>query len=326
MVMAQTLFILLKQNDHKAIIDVLAPGWSEPLLQRMPQVSNSIVLPAGHGELALYKRFRLGRKLADNGYDQAIVLPNSFKSALVPFWAKIKKRTGWKGEHRYGLLNDLRKPDKSRYPLMTQRFAALAYPKDEILPAVLPTPALITGRQNQNSVLKQFSLEKNRPVLGLCPGAEFGPAKRWPEKHFARVADHYIRQGWQVWLFGSAKDAPIVQAIIENIPDEVSQNYVHPLAGQTKLAEVIDLLSLTDIVISNDSGLMHICAALKKNLLAIYGSSSPSFTPPLNDNKIILHLNLECSPCFKRECPFGHYNCLQQLSPRQVINAIDKLV
>lgn len=325
MVMAQILFILLKQNDQEAIIDVLAPGWSQPLLQRMPQISSSIILPIGHGELALSKRFYLGKKLTNNNYDQAIVLPNSFKSALIPFWAKINIRTGWKGEFRYGLLNDIRTLDKSKYPLMIERFAALAYPKNQQLPAVLPTPLLVTDTNNQNRALKQFDLDKQRPILGLCPGAEFGPSKRWPEKHYASVAEHYIQQGWQVWLFGSLKDAPIADAVIKNIP-EMLHCYVHHLAGKTQLAEAIDLLSLTDIVISNDSGLMHICAALKKNLVAIYGSSSPSFTPPLNNNKIILCLNLECSPCFKRECPLGHLNCLRQLSPYQVINAVDQFI
>ena len=325
MVMAQTLFILLKQHDPNAVIDVLAPGWSQPLLQRMPEVNQGIELSVGHGELALGKRYALGRKLAEHGYDQAIVLPNSFKSALVSFWAKIKQRTGWRGECRYGLLNDIRVLDKSRYPLMTERFAALALPKDHPLPTVLPAPSLLTSADQQTQALKQFKLDKQRPVLGLCPGAEFGPAKRWPEKYYAHVATHYIEQGWQVWMMGSLKDAPVAAQIKAHIPGKM-RSYAHSFAGKTALAQAIDLLSLTDVVITNDSGLMHICAALKKNLVAIYGSSSPLFTPPLNDNKIILSLNLECSPCFKRECPLGHLNCLRKLLPDQVIDAVNQFM
>jgi len=324
MVMAQVLFILLKKQYPEAIIDVVAPAWSLPLLERMPEVNKGFSLPVAHGELGLKKRFSLGRKLVKEHYDCTILLPNSLKSALVPFWAKIPKRTGWKGEFRYGLLNDLRALDKQRYPLMIQRFAALAFPKDAEMPKDLPTPNLVINKEKAYEAVKAFSLSNDLPILGICPGAEFGPAKRWPEKHYASVMDHYLNQGWQCWIFGSKNDAEIGEVIKASLPFGL-QNNVHNLAGRTQLSEAIDLLSFTKAVVTNDSGLMHIAAALKRNLVAIYGSSSPAFTPPLNNNKAIIRLGLECSPCFKRECPLNHLNCLNDLSPYKVIEALDEL-
>ncbi len=325
MVMAQVLFRLLKQLMPEAMIDVIAPGWSQPLLARMPEISRGLTLPVTHGELALKKRFRFGRSLVESKYDQAILLPNSFKSALVPFWAKIPVRTGWKGEFRYGLLNDIRKLSKQHYPLMTEQFAALALSGGQSLPDQLPVPSLVADKSNAEQAKQRFQLITDRPILALCPGAEFGPAKRWPERHYSVVASDYIKKGWQVWMFGSQKDITVVEAIKEYLPIE-QQKQAYNLAGKTSLGDAIDLLSLTDAVVSNDSGLMHISAALKLNLVAVYGSSSPAFTPPLNENKIILRLGLDCSPCFKRECPLHHLNCLEKLEPARVIDALAQLV
>ena len=315
MVMAQTLFITLKQQDPDAIIDVLAPAWSAPLLERMPEVRQGLDMPLGHGKIDLGVRKQLGKSLVAEKYDQAIVLPNSLKSALVPFWAKIPKRTGWRGEMRYGLLNDLRPLDKDRYPLMVERFIALAHPKGQALSLQLPRPHMKANTANRDAARERFGLKDNSPILALCPGAEFGPAKKWPEKHYAAVAQKKLEQGWQVWLFGSEKDRPGNDNITGMIAAE-HQSSVHNLAGQTSLAEAIDLLSCAEAVVSNDSGLMHIAAALGRNLVVIYGSTSPGFTPPLNDNHKILRLGLECSPCFKRECPLGHLDCLNKLEAR----------
>ena len=325
MVMAQTLFIELKRLDTEAIIDVLAPAWSAPLLARMPEVRRGIEMPLGHDKLELGVRKALGRSLIAEHYDQAIVLPNSFKSALIPFWAKIGKRTGWKGELRYGLLNDIRTLDKERYPLMIERFVALAQPANAPLPSPLPKPALIANSDNRETAKTKYGLsDSNRPILALCPGAEFGPAKRWPEHHYAAVAQQKLAEGWQVWLFGSDKDRPGNDVIVEQLPSE-QHNHVHNLAGKTSLADAIDLLSCADAVVSNDSGLMHIAAALSRNLVVVYGSTSPGFTPPLNDNNRIIRLGLSCSPCFKRECPLVHLNCLNQLEPIQVLTALQEL-
>lgn len=318
MVMAQSLFIALKQQQPDCLIDVLAPAWSLPLLERMPEVRHGIAMPLGHGQFALRERMRMGRQLQTQGYAQAIVLPNSWKSALIPFFARIPKRTGYLGELRWGLLNDARRLDKQRLTMTVQRFVALAGPQStQSLPPYLP-PKLAIDAEQQQQVLAKFAVSRDDKILALCPGAEYGPAKRWPVAHFAELARHKINQGWQVWLLGSGKDQAVAEQIKQQLPDTCRD-----FTGQTSLAEVVNLLSLADVVVSNDSGLMHVAAALDKPLIALYGSSDPGFTPPLHERAKILSLQLACSPCFKRECPLGHLNCLTQLSPAQVLAAFD---
>lgn len=327
MVMSQSLYITLKQEHPNAELHVMAPAWCCALLERMPEVDKAIVMPLGHGDFKLKKRFRLARQLARQHYDWAIVQPNSLKSALIPLFAGIKKRTGWKGESRYGLLNDLRS-NKTDFPLMVERYDALAFPKSQMknhlcLPS-LPWPALTIDEKNQQAALEQLALNTHKPIVSLCPGAEFGPSKRWPEYHYAEVAKQQIEQGKQVWVFGSAKDIPVAEAIVTSLPLSL-QNNCHILAGKTSLHQAIDLMALSSLVISNDSGLMHIAAALQRPLVAIYGSTSPKYTPPLAEKVAIVHTEIECRPCFQRECPLGHLKCLKELYPQQVLNAITKL-
>lgn len=324
MVMAQTLFVCLKQRHPQCEIDVLAPEWSRPILERMPQVRQALSFPLGHGVLDLATRRKIGKSLAGQ-YDQAILLPNSLKSALVPFFASIPKRTGWKGEMRYGLLNDIRVLDKDRYPLMIERFMALAYDQDAEIPKPYPQPRLQIDEASRAEALAKFELGLDRPVLALCPGAEFGESKRWPAEHYAKVAEIKIRDGWQVWLFGSKNDHGVGEEIRERLIPGLREEATN-LAGQTSLAEAIDLMSAACAVVSNDSGLMHVAAALNRPLAAVYGSTSPEFTPPLADQVEVVRLGLWCSPCFDRVCRFGHTNCLRDLKPRLVIEALDRLV
>lgn len=321
MVMAQSLFMTLKQQHPDARIDVLAPGWSEPLLARMPEVARAVTMPLGHGQLQLGTRRRLGLSLRGEGYDQAIVLPNSLKSALVPFWARIPRRTGYVGEWRWGLLNDARRLDKTRLTMTVQRFVALGLPADAPQPPQVPRPRLQVSEASVQRALERLQLTRPQGgLLALCPGAEYGPAKRWPAEHYAQVARAYVAQGGQVWLFGSAQDA-VVAGEVCTLAGPGCVN----LAGRTQLEEAIDLLSLADMVVSNDSGLMHVAAALERPLVAVYGSSDPGFTPPLSEHARIVRLGLECSPCFKRECPLGHLDCLRKLTPDLVEQAMDEL-
>ncbi len=320
MVMAQSLFLTIARHNPDTVIDVLAPKWSHPLLERMPQVRRGIEMPVGHGKVELGLRRRLGKKLGREGYDQAIVLPNSLKSALVPWFAGIPRRTGWLGEMRYGLINDARKLDKEGYPLMIERFCALAYPADAKLPERLPWPAFEVNADSVARAKADLEIpDSDGPILALCPGAEFGPSKRWPARHYAEVARRKLAQGWQVWLFGSASDSPVAAQI-----QAATENRCLDLTGRTALSQAIDLMSCAAFVVSNDSGLMHVAAALKKPLAVPYGSSSPGFTPPLAKAVAILSLDLDCSPCFQRECPLVHHNCLNQLSPDRVLDAIDR--
>lgn len=320
MVMAQVLFRLLKTQRPNCAIDVMAPAWSAPLLARMPEVRHNLHLPLQHGEFGFRQRRQIGRTLRQQ-YTQAILLPNSWKSALVPFFARIPLRTGWRGEMRYGLLNDCRSLNKTHYPLMIQRFAALAFPPDAALPELLPRPQLHIDDTERQRTLQRFALTTERPVLALCPGAEFGEAKRWPERHYAAVASDAIARGQQVWVFGSAKDANVADHILQLLPLEQRAQCVS-LAGLTALGEAIDLLSLATAVVSNDSGLMHIAAALDRSLVAVYGSSSPAFTPPLTPHATIVRTGIACSPCYQRQCPLGHRHCLEQLEPARVLAAL----
>lgn len=326
MVMAQPLFFALKQQQPDCRIDVLAPDWSRPLLERMPEVQQALSLPFAHGELEVSRRRAVGKSLVGQ-YDQAIVLPNSFKSALLPWWAKVPVRTGWRGEMRYGLLNDLRTLDKARYPLMVQRFVALALPSHAPIPARqdIASPRLVASEAGGQTVLERFGLDLNRPVLGLCPGAEFGSSKRWPSYHYAALASEWIAQGWQVWVFGSAKDRDVAEELLSRVKP-AQQNAVRLLAGATALGEAIDLMAQTTAVVSNDSGLMHMAAALRKPLVALYGSTSPGFTPPLSDNSECVSLGLLCSPCFERVCPLGHHACMVQMPPRLVSQALERVL
>ena len=320
MVMAHVLFRLLKQHQPDAVIDVMAPAWSAPLLARMPEVRTSFDLPLAHGEFGFGKRRALGHSLRGQ-YQQAILLPNSWKSGLIPFFARIPKRTGWRGEMRIGLLNDIRTLDQQQYPLMIERFAALAFPPGATLPDPLPWPQLQIDEAVRDAALAKFGLDTQRAVLALCPGAEFGEAKRWPERHYAAVASDAIARGQQVWLFGSAKDAPVAEHIIALLP-EAQRSACVSLAGKTALGEAIDLLSVAHAVVTNDSGLMHIAAALQRPLVAVYGSSSPQFTPPLSPHAAIVRTGIACSPCFKRQCPLQHRDCLEKLEPQQVLHAL----
>lgn len=320
MVMIEPLLALLKSRRPAAVIDVLAPAWSRPLLERMPQVRRAIDLPVGHGALAVGERWRIGRALRGQ-YRQAIVLPGSWKSALIPFFARIRARTGYVRELRYGLLNDTRRLDKRALPMTVQRFLVLGAPPGAVLPASVE-PRLHSDPAAVSDTLSALGLDAGAGrVLVLCPGAEFGPAKRWPAVHFAAVARHYRTQGWQVWLLGSARDAPVTGAV-----NTAAGGGCVDLAGRTDLGQACDVIAVADLVISNDSGLMHVAAALGRPLVAVYGSSDPGFTPPLSDRARVLYLNLPCSPCFKRECPLGHLRCLNDLAPAQVLKVAAELV
>jgi heptosyltransferase-2 len=321
MVMAQCLFKLLQQKQPSVKIDVLAPAWSLPLLCRMPEVRSAIVMPVGHGRLDLQERYNLAKKLREKRYAQAIVLPNSFKSALIPWFARIPIRTGWRGEMRYLVLNDIRILDKKRYPLMVQRFMALGLMPHEEIPDDYPIPQLKIASDDQVKAQQKYGMNgPEAPVLALCPGAEFGAAKRWPAEYYAEVANSKLNEGWQVWIFGSPKDTEVATHIMQ-----LTQQRCVNLTGQTTLQEAIDLLALSTAVLSNDSGLLHIAAALGKPLVAVYGPTSATFTPPLNPEAKTLSLALDCQPCFQRECPLQHHRCMRELTPQKVLLAFSSL-
>lgn len=328
MMMSQSLYRTLKMNNPDMEIDVMAPAWCRALLSKMPEVSQAIAMPIGHGKLALTQRYHLGKSLRDQNYDQAIVLPNSLKSALIPFFASIPKRTGWKGEQRYGLLNDMRKLDKSAFPLMVERYIALAYPKGKIsaandIPQPLNYPKLVVDVKEITDTLGEFNLQDQGPFIGFCPGAEFGPAKRWPDYHYAKLANMLVSQEAKIIIFGSEKDKSVGDAIIKQMdsPDKCIN-----LAGSTSIAQAVNLIACCKAIVTNDSGLMHVAAALDRPLVALYGPSSPDFTPPLSDKAEVIRLITGYYKVRKGDGQQGYHQSLVDIHPELVFEKLMMLL
>ncbi len=312
MVMAQSLFISLMQQNPQVLIDVLAPAWSLPILQRMAEVRQGICLPVTHKQLGVLKRWQLGRQLRVEQYNSAIVLPRSLKAALVPFFAGIPLRCGYRGEYRYGLLNDMRPLDKTLLKQTVQRYVALGLPGVASSPPTIPFPRLTVDKNNQRRLLQTLKLKNDRPVIGMMPGAVYGPAKQWPVDNYRDLAVMLVEQGYRVWVFGSQKEQDLGDRIATHV-DIVN------LCGRTELVDVVDLLAGCESVVCNDSGLMHIAAAVDIKVTVIYGSSTPVYTPPLSSRATVIYHQLECSPCFERRCRFGHYNCLRNIKTKEVM-------
>ncbi len=330
MMMSQSLYRTLKARYPQAIIDVMAPAWCRPLLSRMPEVNEALAMPLGHGALEIGERRRLGHSLREKRYDRAYVLPNSFKSALVPFFADVPQRTGWRGEMRYGLLNDARVLDKQAWPLMVERYVALAYDKGVMqsakdLPQPLLWPELKVSEGEKKQTCSAFNLDAERPIIGFCPGAEFGPAKRWPHYHYATLAGRLIVEGYQVVLFGSAKDKDVGNDILAALTT-VQQAHCRNLAGDTALEQAVILLAACKAVVTNDSGLMHVAAALNRPLVALYGPSSPDFTPPLSHQARVIRLISGYHKVRKGDTAEGYHQSLIDITPERVMDELTALL
>ncbi len=312
MVMAQSLFAALKARDPACAIDVVAPTWATPLLDRMPEVRTRIDAPFKPKEFGLADRWRLGRSLAGR-YDEAYVLPGSWKSALVPFFARVPVRIGYRKEMRFGLLNRI--PD---LPKALKRKTAETYFRLAGLPGPRPDPRLSVDPANRDRLLAENGLEAGR-VVAFMPGAEYGPAKRWPSRHYAALARELMARGDRVFLLGSPKDAEVGAEIVSFAPGVID------LTGKTRLEDAIDLLSTARLAVCNDSGLMHVAAAVGTPIVAVYGSTSAENTPPLSPRAEIVTLALPCSPCHAKVCPLGHLDCLEKLEPARVLAAAERV-
>ena len=298
--MCQPLLMRLREQLPQARIDVMASAWVAPVFRRMPEVAGVIETPFAHGALQLRERWRLGRTLKALGYDQALVLPNAWKAALVPLFAGIAVRSGYLGESRYGLLNRVHRKQPGREP-MALHYARLSAAPGAPVAQPLPDPKLAVDAQAALATRRRFGLDERYAVL--CPGAEYGPAKRWP--YFPELA---ARLDLPVVALGSAQERALCAAL-------GGRN----LAGETTLDEALDVLAGAALVVSNDSGLMHLAAALGRPQVALYGSSSPRHTPPLSAQARVVWLGIECSPCYARECPLGHFRCMKEITVDHVL-------
>ena len=323
-VMAQTLYKLIKDSNKDAQIEVLSPNWSMPILERMEEVSRPIISPFNHGELKIKARFDFGKQLREEGYERAIVMTNSLKSSLIPFFAKIPVRTGWLGEMRIGLINDLRAKEMSNYPLMIEQFAKLSVNPNEDLKKSLPYPSLRVDSRNLKEQLVKLGINSEKPSIAICPGAEFGPAKRWPSNYYAEVCNEYLSNSWNVLVFGSLNDEITGNSIQGGIDKELSDHFFN-LIGKTSLIDVIDLLSHCKKVVTNDSGLMHIAAAVDTPLVAVYGPSSPQFTPPLIDNHVVLRKFEGFDKIREGSEEHGYHESLIAIKPSEVLEGLDRL-
>ena len=203
---------------------------------------------------------------------------------------------------------------------MIQRYVALAYAKDESVPRQYPYPLLTVNSATTQELLIKFNVvAQGKKILALCPGAAYGSAKRWPANYFAELAKTKISEGWDIWLFGSKQDVPVVDSILQQLPERC-----YSFAGKLQLSETVDLMSVVHAVISNDSGLMHMASSLGKYLIAIYGSTSHTFTPPFGPTAKVITKSLSCSPCFKKDCPLGHHQCMTTITPQQIAELLNK--
>ncbi|WP_114690118.1 lipopolysaccharide heptosyltransferase II [Polynucleobacter necessarius] len=329
-VMTQPLLASLKSQYPDSKIDVLASTWVAPIYRACPEVHEVIEAKFKHKQLQLGLRKQLAKELATRKYEACFVLPNSFKSALIPWLANIPFRVGYRGEFRFGLINvALDNPSKVNRPPMVEHYLQLNGLLDGEptgLVNTTPTPKLNVSAAANHSV--QAKLQNTRitasDIYVLCPGAEYGQTKRWPTRHFAELALNIIASepSAQVILVGGKGD----HALAQEIYTQTKQNQrMHNWCGDTSLDEAIALISQAKAVISNDSGLMHIAAALKTPQVAIFGSSDPAHTPPFSDKAKVIWLNLACSPCHKRECPLGHLQCLNDILPAQVFATLNSL-
>lgn len=325
LIMAQSLFMEIKHQEPNCILDIYAPEYTMPILDRMPELDAKIVNPFAHGAFNLKQRYQEGKKLRLNHYEKVFVLPNSLKSALIAFFAKIPQRIGFKGESRYFILNNLR-TNKQDFPLMVQRYVALAFDKNKVKTALdLPKFAYpkLTIQPLSESLINKLKLDTSKKMLILGCGANYGPSKLWPVEYFAKVSDWWIEQGGCVVGLGSKKDIPTVESIYSHIQNK---EHFYNIAGNTNLTEALDIVGHATAAVCNDSGLMHTVAAADIPQVCIFGSTSTHYTPPLSDKAICVESTEPCHPCFKRTCKFNSYACQKGIKPELVIEKLKQLV
>jgi heptosyltransferase-2 len=316
-VRCHTVVKLLKQRFPARPVDVLTTAMVAPLLDYMPGVRKGIVADLPRMRLALAQQHALASRLRAEKYGQALVMPRTWKSALAPWLAGIPLRTGFVGEARFGLINDLRFGER-RLPRMVDRCASLALPKDEPAPAGWPLPELEVSPSELANWRRRLGLAPDgRPVVALAPGA-VGPSKRWPSAYYADLAQRLAAEGNWIWVVGGPGEK---QLAAEIAPPGVGN--MRDLTGPD-LRNAILALAAADAAVSNDSGLLHVAAALGTAAIGIFGPTSPWHWAPLNPIAAVIEVagELPCRPCHKPVCRLGHHRCMRDIPADRVAVAV----
>ncbi len=322
--MSLPLISLIGNKLPECQIDVLCSPWVGPIYRACPAVRTVIERHFQHGALQWSLRRSTAQELKNRGYDMAFVLPNSLKSALIPWLAGIPKRIGYQGEFRFGLINaSLPNPSRQARTPMMEHYARLiqgAFGRATDLQN-LPQPHLTMDATLLEWASHKIDTIGGTPYYVFAPGAEYGPAKRWPTTQFAQLANQILQNdpGAKIVVLGSQSDQTLGQEILQSTNQS---DRIHNWCGTIPLNQSMALIAQCKSLISNDSGLMHIGAALSIPQIAIFGSSNPKHTPPLSKQAKVIWLGLECSPCYQRTCPLGHLNCLNQIDSNRIYSML----
>jgi len=315
----QSLIKILAKRHLGRPIDVLTNSVCQPLGSFMPEVRRTWTLDVAKGQLGLGARWQLGRRLRNEGYGTAVIVMGSIKAALVPFFAGIKERIGWIGESRYILLTDLRKGEKT-FPRIVDRFTRLGLARDEEPPAKWPMPSLTVPQADIDAWLRRAGmLLRDDPVIAMAPGSN-SFLRQWPIEYFAELARMCRDRGWRVWVLGAANEKNMAAVIRDHAGSgcvDFTGADLHDAAIQ---------LSLSTAVVSNDSGLLHVAAALERPTVALFGPTPPDMTGPLNPQVVFLEHKTDCQYCWDYQCPLGHHRCMRDLRPNGVFETLDGIV
>ena len=315
LIISQSLLKYLKKEYPNCQIDMIVRPELTNLVKMMPEVKNIYPLDIKHKEFGLIKRHILAKEIKKHLYSTSIILPNSFKSAIIPWLANIPIRIGYNRELRLFLLNKKYSLIKHK-DSMVNRYLKLA---DGSYSDVI-RPSLLINGDSSKLISRKYLINNSKKNIVLCPEAEYGSAKRWPINKWMQLANFYKEKDYNVYFLGKNKSLEIKY---QNI---LKKDSIISLLGKTSLEEAAYILSIVDLVVTNDSGLMHITASVNTNLISIFGSSSPFYTPPLMKDQFgeVIYKALTCSPCFKRECPLQHLNCLNNISSEEILDKSSK--
>lgn len=306
-----------------AAVAVLAKPWVAELYHICPDVDEVILFQSPGRHSGLAGKFRLAAELKERKFDAAILLQNAIEAAIIAHLAGIPVRAGYNSDgrgflltHSVGRTKEIRKVHQIDYYLEMVRALGFQSGGKDV--------RLQPGKDYEEiaeDLLKAHAAAGNGPLVGIAPGATYGPAKMWFPDRFARVADRIVENfGARVLLFGSRGD----QDVAESVRRYASRPLIN-IAGRTTLKEAVALIARCDLFLSNDSGLMHVAGALGVPMIAIFGSTNPAATSPVGNRSIVITKAVNCSPCLKKKCPTD-FRCMDRIGADEVYEAAMRLL